>query len=244
MKSILVVDDDKFMCERLRVLLERFKFQVEIVHTFEGGYKAASEKGYSLFLVDLCLGTDHGILLIKQLRAMKIIAPILAWSQHDPQQFAPCALDAGADAFIEKRLDPNCLVSWINAHLRSMEWRHGWKPSSQRRIILGRAILDRETRTLEIDGELVKLTQKETSILDLLGSDPKRVFRPREVLREIWGPSSVQTEEAVHAVVRRLRKKLEGNQALRDLVANRYGKGFQLCASSPLQLSVPSGEMR
>jgi len=239
MKSILVVDDDKFMCERLRALLERFKLQVEIVHTFEDGYKAASEKGYSLFLIDLCLGTDHGILLIKQLRAMKIIAPILVWSQHDPLQFEPRSLDAGADAFIEKRINPECLVSRINAHLRSAAWRDGWKPASQRRITLGRAILDREARVLEVESRVIKLTKKETDILDLLGANPKRIFSSREILKQVWGPNALHTEDAVHSVVKRLRSKLEGECGLRGLVESHHGRGFKIQEQPLLELTVP-----
>jgi DNA-binding response OmpR family regulator len=56
---------------------------------------------------------------------------------------------------------------------------------------IGRAVLDREAHTLEIDGKVIKLTKRETSILDLLSSDSKRIISPRDLLRQAWGPSSL-----------------------------------------------------
>jgi two-component system, cell cycle response regulator CtrA len=228
MKSILLVDDDRLMCESLKAFLGRFGLAVDPVHTFEDGYKRARDCAYSLYLIDLCLGTDHGILLIKQLRALKITSPILVWTAHDPIQFEPRALDAGADAFISKDTAPECVLSRINAQLRREEWRDGWKPGSTRRIPIGRAVLDREAYTLEIDGKLIKLTKRETSILDLLSSDSKRIISPRDLLRQIWGPSSLQTENAVHSVVKRLRKKLDEQCGVRELIENHHGRGFRL----------------
>jgi DNA-binding response OmpR family regulator len=188
-------------------------------------------------LIDLCLGTDHGILLIKQLRALKITAPIVVWTAHDPVLFEPRSLDAGADCFIAKDTAPECVISRINAHLRREEWRDGWKPASNRRLSIGRAVLDREVHALEIDGQVIKLTKRETSILEMLSSDPNRIFSARDILRNIWGPSSLQTEEAVHSVVKRLRKKLDEECGVRGLIENQHGRGFKLQEQSLLQLS-------
>jgi len=233
MKSILLVDDDRFMCDSLCTLLGRFGLRVDPVYTLEDGYKRACETAYSLYLIDLCLGTDHGILLIKQLRALKITAPILVWTAHDPVQFEPRALDAGADSFISKDTAPECVISRINAQLRREEWREGWKPSSTRRVALGPAVLDRSAHTLELDDHnIIKITKRETDILDLLAGERQRVFSARDILRKIWGPASLQTEDAVHAVIKRLRKKLESEITLEGLIESLPGRGYRFSQKS------------
>jgi DNA-binding response OmpR family regulator len=228
MKTILLVDDDRLMCDRIRTLLGRFGFQVEAVHTFEDGYKRACGTPYALFLIDLCLGTDHGILLIKQLRALKNTAPILVWTAQDPVLFESRSLDAGADGFISKDTAPDCVISRINAQLRREEWRNGWKPSSTRHIALGPAVLDRAAHTLELaENKVIKITKRETDILDLLAVDRHRVLSAREILKRVWGASSLQTDNAVHAVMKRLRKKLEGHSELQDLIEGHPGRGYR-----------------
>jgi DNA-binding response OmpR family regulator len=230
MKSILLVDDDRLTRESVQSLLRRFGYEVETVSTIDDAYQRAATTEYALILVELCLGKEHGTTLVRQLRALKIGAPIAIYTALDNEMYEAAAFDAGADDYIIKTASVPRFIARIEAHIRREGRRDGWKPTSKRRMAMGRAVLDRDAHVLELDGKIVKLTVRETRILDLLTSEPQRFISAREIFKRVWGGSSVQSEDAVHGVVKRLRKKLEHECALRGLIGSLHGKGYRLDA--------------
>jgi two-component system, OmpR family, lantibiotic biosynthesis response regulator NisR/SpaR len=120
------------------------------------------------------------------------------------------------------------LVAKLHAHLQREERREGHKPSSQRRVPIGRCVLDREAHVLEIGDKILKLTEKETKFLDLLSNHPTRVFPVRVILEKISGRDYLMSEDALHAMVGRLRKKLEKEGAIKGLIENQHGRGFKI----------------
>jgi DNA-binding response OmpR family regulator len=90
-------------------------------------------------------------------------------------------------------------------------------------------VLDRQAHVFESEGKIVKLTEKETMLMDLLSQDPKRTFPFKELMDKIWGAKDLRkSEAALHAMIKRLRQKLDKEVAARDLIENNHGRGFRL----------------
>jgi DNA-binding response OmpR family regulator len=198
MKSILLADDDALFCSSFQKLLKRFGYQVETVGCIDDAYHRAENTAFSLILVELNLGKEHGIILVRQLRALGIASPIAMFTMHDSELYETASLDAGADDYILKGMS------------------------------IGRLVLDRQARVLEADDRVIKLTEKETAILDLLSRNPRRIFPIPEILEKVWGRDFRKSEDALHAVLKRLRKKLEQECGVTGLVENYHGRGFRL----------------
>jgi DNA-binding response OmpR family regulator len=227
-KSILLVDDEPLTRESYQALLTKFGYQVDTAGCIETGYARAESRRFSLILVDLMLGREHGTTLVHQLRALGIATPIIILSAHDSEYYQTDALKSGADDYIFKTTSIPLLIAKFHAHLQREERHDGHKLSSQRRVPIGRFVLDRGAHVLEVDDKILKLTEKETKLLDLLSNNPTRVFPVRFILEKISGRDYLMSEDALHAMVGRLRKKLEIEGAIKGLIQNQHGRGFRI----------------
>jgi DNA-binding response OmpR family regulator len=227
-QSILLVDNDVPTCDRYQKLLKRYGYHVEIVRCIDDAYYRAENTPFSLILIEVSLGHEDGTLLVHQLRALGISTPIVMFTNHDSEMFETAALYAGADDYILKASSIERLTSRLAAHIRREERREGRKPTTERRIPIGRLVLDRQARVLEGDDRSLKLTEKETAILDLLSRNPRHIFPISEVLERAWGSDFRKSEDALHAVLKRLRQKLEQEYGIKGLIQNYHGRGFRL----------------
>jgi DNA-binding response OmpR family regulator len=159
------------------------------------------------------------------------------YSVHDSEIYEIASLRLGADEYIVKTASISRLAARIHANLAREERRAGHKPSMQRRIAVGRFVLDRQAHILESEGKVVKLTEKETVLIDLLCQDPKRTFPFKELMDNIWGRKDLRkSEAALHAMIKRLRQKLDKEVAAKNLIENNHGRGFRL---SELAMAQP-----
>jgi DNA-binding response OmpR family regulator len=215
------------MCKGVQILLCRFGYETEVVSSQEVAYRRAATTEYALILVELCLGkNEYGTALIRQLRTLNIATPIAMYTALDNEMYEIAALDAGADDFILKSSSVPRFIARVEALIRADQRRHDSNQTNKRRIAIGRAVLDKDAHVFELDGKAVRLTLKEAGILDLLSRQPQQIVSTGEILKRIWGAHAVVSENAVHCAIRRLRRKLDKQCALRGLISWRYGRGF------------------
>jgi DNA-binding response OmpR family regulator len=228
MKSILYVDSDRVMCDNTQTLLKKFGFDVETMCCIQDAYHRAENTAFSLIMVELSIGKDHGTTLIRQLRALGIITPIVVYTEYDTESYELSAFGAGADDYILKSTSIPRLLARIHAHLDREDRQEKRRPSTQRRIPIGRYVLDRQAHVIEGDGKVLKLTEIEMKVLDLLSMDFNRIYPVPEILEKVWGRDFRKSEDRLHAAVKRLRKKLEDQCGVKRLVETYHGRGFKL----------------
>ena len=228
MKSILYIDSDRVMGESTQRLLEKFGFNVETMCCIQDAYDRVESTAFSLIMVELSVGKDHGITLVRQLRGLGIVTPVIIYTEHDSESFELAAFGAGVDDYILKSTSIPRLLARIHAHLDREDRREKRRPSIQRQIPIGRYVLDKQARVIEGDDKVLKLTENETKILDLLSMDFNRVFPVSEILERIWGRDFRKSEDRLHAAVKRLRKKLEATCGVKGLLETHHGRGFKL----------------
>jgi DNA-binding response OmpR family regulator len=228
------------MCAGVQKQLKRFGYEVETVSTVETAYQRVQENVFSLILVDLMLGKEDGITLVCQLRAGGVKTPIAMYSVHDSEIYETAALRLGADEYILKTASISHLAARIHANLAREDRHAGHKPSIQRRIAVGRFILDRHAQVLESEGKIVKLTERETMLIDLLSQDTERTFPFKQLVDDLWGPKDLRkSEAALHAMIKRLRQKLDKEIRAKDLIENNHGRGFRLSQRFLQQTNEP-----
>ena len=227
MKSILFVDDDAQMCAGLQKQLSRFGYHVETARCIDDGYQRALTASFSMILTDLMIGDEDGTMFVSQLRAAGFTEPIAIYTVHDSDLYAMAALRGGADDYILKTISIGHLAARVHAHTTREVRRAGAKPVPQRRVALGRFVLDLQAHTLEGDEKLVKLTERQTRLIHLLSQKPNQTFTCQQLLDSLWGNSYSKSESALHGMIKRLRQKLERECCAQDMVENEYGRGFR-----------------
>ena len=126
MNSILLVDDETIICAEFARTLEGLGFKVEVAPDVESGLSCAEATHFDAILVEFNLRserhshprTGNGLQLVRQLRALDVIAPVLMFTAMEGELYETASLEAGADDFILKTTSIPSLVSRLRAHIR------------------------------------------------------------------------------------------------------------------------------
>lgn len=175
---------------------------------------------YDLVLLDLMLpGKLSGVQLLRALRDRGSKVPVLILTARSAVGERVQLLDLGADDYLCKPFD----FDELDARVRSLFRRQGNEKTNQ--LTLGSLAFNREDRTAAIGGQLLGLSRRELSLLELLLVNRGRILGKGQILDSLFDASSEPTENAVEVLVGRLRRKLvpAGIE-----IINHRGLGYQL----------------
>ena len=204
MFHVLVVDDDKNTRLLMRALLEGEHYTVTLAASGEEALSAMERTHVDLVVLDLMMPRMDGYEFTRELRAASNDLPILMVSARQLPEDRKKGFLAGIDYFMVKPVDEEELLLRIKALLRRA------KIASERRIVVGGAVLDYDTLSVSRGGETMVLPQKEFLLLYKLLSYPGKIFTRIELMDEIWGADSETGWETVTVHVGRLRRRFEG----------------------------------
>lgn len=162
-----------------------------------------------------------------KLRKKKNI-PVLILSAKTQDHDKIDGLSAGADDYITKPYNPRELVARVKSHLRRFFWLgdHVHNPSAEE-IRQGGLLLNANKRSLHVDGEPVRITQKEFGILSLLMRSPSKVFTSDEIYRAVWNSEPYNVENLIMVHISRLRVKIEINPREPQYIKVVWGVGYK-----------------
>jgi DNA-binding response OmpR family regulator len=255
MNSILLIDSGTVVATALQTTLRRFGLDVELASGCQAAHERLQKENFDLILVEIDLeprpngesalepsksgsASWGGTGLIRELRATGIRSPILVYTLLEGDLYETASFDAGADDYIVKKAPISTLLSRLHAHLRRSERDLGLAAKAERRVAIGRFVLDRRARILIADEKPIKLAQREALLLERLASNPSRIFSADEILDSVYGDHIRRSLQALSSLLRRLRQKMSMN-GLPDPVENVRGRGFRLLQA--ICLNVPSG---
>ena len=204
MFHVLVVDDDKNTRLLMRALLEGEHYTVTLAASGEEALSAMERAHVDLVVLDLMMPRMDGYEFTRELRAASNDLPILMVSARQLPEDRKKGFLAGIDDFMVKPVDEEELLLRIKALMRRA------KIASERRIVVGGAVLDYDTLSVSRGGETMVLPQKEFLLLYKLLSYPGKIFTRIELMDEIWGADSETGWETVTVHVGRLRRRFEG----------------------------------
>ncbi len=205
--KILVVDDDKNICELLRLYLEKEGFTPVIANDGEMALTKYDVEKPDLLILDIMMPKLDGWQVCREIRK-KSEVPIIMLTAKGETFDKVLGLELGADDYVVKPFDAKEIVARIKAVLR----RAGGQASepSVKEVRFDKLTVNMTKYELRVDGKQVDTPPKELELLFHLASNPNRVYTRDQLLDEVWGFEYYGDSRTVDVHVKRLREKLEG----------------------------------
>ena len=226
-KKVLVVDDEKLIVKGIRFSLEQDGMEVDCAYDGEEALRLARENAYDMILLDIMLPKMDGFEVCQQIREFSL-TPIVMLTAKGEDMDKILGLEYGADDYITKPFN----ILEVKARIKAIMRRTGQPMQPQvseddpNLMRVADLTMDREGRRLFIRGNEINLTAKEFDLLELLITNPNKVYSRETLLDMVWGykyPGDVRTVD-VH--VRRLREKIEANPSEPKYVHTKWGVGY------------------
>jgi DNA-binding response OmpR family regulator len=222
MTRLLIVEDDTQLADSLADALVAQRYIVDVVRDGEAAWSQVQALNYDLTLLDVTLPYLNGMRLCQRLRGRGYDLPILMLTARDTIEDKIEGLDAGADVYMMKPFDLQELLAQIRALLR----RQQHTPNGD--LTWGCLRLNSVTYEVTYDGQPLRLTPREFSILELLMHNGRRVLSRGFILDALWSMDNPPDEGSVKAHVKSLRQKLRRVGASRTLIETVHGMGYRL----------------
>lgn len=223
-RKVLVVDDEKLIVKGIRFSLEQDGMEVDCAYDGEEAFEMAKANEYDMILLDIMLPKMDGFEVCQQIREFSNVPIVMLTAKGDDMDKI-LGLEYGADDYITKPFN----ILEVKARIKAIMRRTGGskpKQENPKMVESGDLRLDCESRRLFILGKEVNVTAKEFDLLELLVTNPNKVYSRENLLNLVWGyqyPGDVRTVD-VH--VRRLREKIETNPSEPKYVHTKWGVGY------------------
>lgn len=206
-KKILIVDDDKNICELLRLYLEKDGFSTIVANDGGQALTAAQINNPDLILLDIMMPILDGWQVCREIRKTSNV-PIIMLTAKGETFDKVLGLELGADDYVTKPFDSKEVVARIKAVLRRMG--EGDKADRVKEVRYDKLRINITNYELEVNGERMDTPPKELELVYHLASNPNRVYTRDQLLDEVWGFDYYGDSRTVDVHVKRLREKLEG----------------------------------
>lgn len=201
MNKVLVVDDDKNICEILKIFLEKDGLKVYTANDGESALKLFNEVRPTIALLDIMMPGMDGLELCKEIRKIDD-TPIIFISAKDQTMDKILGLELGADDYIVKPFDASEVVARVNATLRRIV-------TKDQTIEYDDLSIDINSFTVIFKGEKYELPPKELELFYFLAANPNRVYTREQLLDNVWGIDFFGDSRTVDVHIKRLREKFE-----------------------------------
>ncbi len=225
--NILVVDDDKEITEAIEIYLLNEGYNVFIAYDGIQALKIAREEDIHLIIMDIMMPNLDGTRATIELRKEKEI-PIIMLSAKAEDSDVILGLNLGADDYLTKPFNPLELIARVNSQIRRYTRFSSLNDNINKDVItVGGLELNKESKSVTVNGKEVNLTPLEFKILSLLMNNLGRVFSIEEIYERVWNeaPYNVDTV-TVH--IRRIREKIEVDPRNPQYVKVVWGVGYKV----------------
>ncbi|MEA5039185.1 MAG: response regulator transcription factor [Clostridiaceae bacterium] len=218
---ILVVDDEHLLVKGIKFNLENDGYQVDGAYDGAAALALFRENSYDLVILDLMLPVLDGFTVCRKIRETSQV-PIIMLTAKSEGSDKLLGFEYGADDYVTQRFDSLELKARIRVILR----RAAGEQQEREMLESPRIRVDILQRAVWAAEQLVELTAKEFDLLVMLMRNEGRVFSREKLLNSVWGyeyPGDIRTVD-VH--VRRLREKLEADDAHPEYILTKWGVGY------------------
>jgi len=226
-ETILIVDDDKEIAGAVEIYLAAEGYRVL---TASDGIEAieilAREPDVGLIIMDVMMPRMDGMRATMKIREERNI-PIIMLSAKTEDYDKVAGLGIGADDYVTKPFNPLELVARVKSHIRRYRMLGG-EEHREGVYSTGGLVVDDESKTVTLDGDIVTVTPIEFGILRFLTENAGRVFSIGQIYEAVWREPSYSPENTVAVHIRRIREKIEidpGNPRYLKVV---WGIGYKI----------------
>ena len=205
-EKILIVDDDKNICDLLRMYLEKEGYAVVMAHNGVDAVNTFNIENPDLVLLDIMLPQLDGWQVCREIRKISE-KPIIMLTAKDETFDKVLGLELGADDYVTKPFDTKEIVARIKAVLRRTSATKG---SDMKEVRYDKLVINLSNYDMKVDGVSVDTPPKELELIYHLASNPDRVFTRDQLLDDVWGFDYYGDSRTVDVHIKRLRDKLKG----------------------------------
>jgi two-component system response regulator RstA len=225
--DILLIEDDARLAELTATYLEQNGLRVAVEERGDRAVERFGREKPRLVLLDLLLPGKDGLSICRDLRR-QFDVPILILTARDTDLDHVVGLEAGADDYVMKPVDPMVLLARVRALLRRAE--RGTATNNERKadLTLGSLRISESSREVWLRGQAVSLTTQEFELLSLLAHRAGELVSRDEVFRTMRGIDYDGLDRSIDGRVSKLRRKLGDDAAAPTRIKTVWGKGYLL----------------
>ena len=224
MKKVLVLEDESSIRSFIVINLRRAGYQVVEAESGEQALELLSQHSdVRVALLDIMLPGIDGFEVCRRIRATNPTIGIIMLTARSQEMDKVTGLMTGADDYVTKPFSPAELTARVDALMR----RSGGGTVEAGEISQPPFLLNTRNRTLEKNGQRVKLTQVEYSIVKMFMENPGKALSREEILDAVWGHDYFGELKIVDVNIRRLRLKIEDNATNPIYITTIWGYGYK-----------------
>ena len=218
---LLVIEDERALCETIVRSLRRLAYSVDYCYDGEKALALLGVERYDLVLLDLNLPKKDGMTVLRTLRQTDRETRVLILSARSEVDDKVEGLDAGANDYLSKPFH----LAELEARVRSLTRRK----FIQQDVCLccGQLSFNTRSRVAMVDGQTLALTRKESGVLEYLLLHQGRPVSQEELIEHVWDGSVDSFSNSIRVHISALRKKLRAALGY-DPIRNRIGEGYEI----------------
>ena len=223
-KRVLVVDDEKLIVKGIRFSLLQDGLEVDCAYDGEEALELARNNEYDLVLLDVMLPKLDGFEVCQQIREFSDMPIVMLTAKGDDMDKI-LGLEYGADDYITKPFN----ILEVKARIKAIMRRAGKKEEKvyESNILMKHYMkIDRESRRVFIEDKEINLTAKEFDLLEILATNPDKVYSREQLLNLVWKYEYAGDARTVDVHIRRLREKIEKLPSNPKYVFTKWGVGY------------------
>ena len=205
--TVLIVDDERNICELIRLYVEKEGFTACTVYDGKSAVEKFREINPCIVLLDIMLPLKDGWQVCREIRAESNV-PIIMLTAKGEVFDKVLGLELGADDYIVKPFEPKELIARIKAILRRVE--NSASATNRHELKFDGLTINQETYEVYLGDTRLEMPPKEFELLYFLASNPNKVFTRDQLLDEIWGYEFYGDSRTVDVHIKRIREKIEG----------------------------------
>ena len=221
MIQILIVDDEKPICDLIQMSLTRAGYRCTCVYDGLAAADILERNVFDLILLDVMLPNADGFELMEYIRPLGI--PVIFLTARGSVDDRVRGLRMGAEDYIVKPFEVLELLARVDALYR----RIGGSENTEDVLSSGPFVLHLRSRTLDKNSDHIRLTQTEFAIMKLFMENPGRALSREEILHAVWGADYNGEVKIVDVNIRRLRIKIEDDATEPEYITTVWGYGYK-----------------
>ena len=225
--SVLVIEDEKSICDFISRTLEMNGYNVMTAFTGKDGLQAITSALPDLVLLDLGLPDMDGNDVIRETRKWSGM-PIIVISARIQEKEKVEALDAGADDYITKPFGTSELLARIRTAMRHSNKMSAADTMMKRPYHAKDLKVDFDKRLITLEGQEIHLTRVEYKIVSFLARNSGKVITYDALINQIWGPYAGDNNRILRVNMANIRRKLEKNPGEPEYIFTELGVGYRM----------------
>ncbi|NEU70718.1 response regulator transcription factor [Spirosoma agri] len=221
---ILLVEDEPFLAKVIKDSLEQRSYQVSLVGDGRNAFRLFGQELFSLCIVDVMLPQLDGFTLVKQIRTLNSQVPVLFLTARVADKDVIEGYSSGGNDYLKKPFSLDELFLRVNELLRR---NINPVPAAETTLPIGQYQFVPHTQMLLFPNQKnIRLSHRETQLLQLLYGHRNQVLARKQVLLMLWGDDTIYNARTMDVFITKLRKHLRADRSVE--IVNLRGVGYKL----------------